>query len=93
MNTFSFGPLSFAVTDDGAVALTKSWFNDHTAQLPIYCMMPVCEFDTSGGRTTGSNYLRETDEAAALRYVRHTVEDNTLKQVIEDQGYPVTQIK
>ena len=67
MNTFSFGPLSFAVTDSGTVALTKCHFCDHSAQLPIYDMMPVCEFDAAGGRTTGANYLRESDETAALR--------------------------
>lgn len=92
MTTFSFGPLSFAVTNQNTVAFTRCHFNDHTNRLPIYDMLPVCEFDVAGGRTTGANYLRESEAATALRYVRHTESQNTLTLVQRSAAVEVTSV-
>lgn len=92
MKTFSFGALSFTVTPDGRVALTKCFANDHTALTAAYSLMPVCEFDVAGGRTTGSNYLRESDETAGLRYVSHTITDGALTLVQRSATAEVTSV-
>ena len=92
MKTFSFGALSFTVTPDGCVALTKCFANDHTALTEAYSLMPVCEFDVAGGRTTGSNYLRESDETAGLRYVSHTIDAGTLTLVQRSATAEVTSV-
>ncbi len=92
MKTILWGPLSFSVTDDGIVAFTTCYTNDHSARADIYSLMPVCEFDVAGGRTTGSNYLRESDETARLRYVRHTAEDGRLTLVQRSAIAEVTSV-
>ncbi len=72
MKNFSFGPLTFAVTDDNRITMQQCFCFDRQNQ-------SLCQFDTAGGTVSGTNRLWGFfSESTKLRYVSHALEGDLL---------------
>ena len=78
MKTIEFGRLTFTVSDEGIVALTKCYNIDYleSREHPTHFMF--CEFDVAGGSTSGTHCHYGSNATRALRYVGHIIEDGLL---------------
>ncbi|MDO5478727.1 MAG: alpha-galactosidase [Clostridia bacterium] len=90
MNTFTFGALTFTVTDSGIVALTKYYGFDNTERLNNPRALAFMEFDVAGGTSSGSYRMGSSLETAKLRYVRHDIKENVLTIVQKSDSFEVT---
>ncbi|MBR5459231.1 MAG: alpha-galactosidase [Clostridia bacterium] len=102
MKKIEFGGLTFTVSNDGKVYLTKLYHIDYTkneASLEDTLVAwnhkestgPVfCEFDVAGGSSSGTNRLCDTKATAAIRYVSHTEKDGVLTIVQRSDIVEVT---
>ena len=90
MNTFTFGALTFTVTDGGIVALTKYYGFDNTERLNNPRALAFMELDVAGGTSSGSYRMGSSLETAKLRYVRHDIKENVLTIVQKSDSFEVT---
>lgn len=79
MERIIFGELTFAVAETGAVSLVRCFGIDNTWLPPEHTGdLVLCDFDFAGGNTSGSFRVKGSDEAKRLRYVRHSIDGDTL---------------
>ena len=71
-----FGDLLFSVDAQGKLFLDKCYFIDNSAKKNKEQMIPAV--DLAGGSTSGTINLTSSKMTEALRYVSHTLSENTL---------------
>ena len=81
----TFGALSFKVLENGKVALIKSFGYDNSGKSEKFGVMGFADVELAGGSTTGTINMHATDEDAAMRYVSHAVNGDTLTIVQRSQ--------
>ena len=78
MKTIEFGRLTFTVSCDGIVALTKCYNIDYSDSREHPTHFMFCEFDVAGGSTSGTHRHYGSNATHALRYVGHEIEGGVL---------------
>lgn len=78
MKTIEFGRLTFTVSDDGIVALTKCYNIDYSESREHPINFMFCEFDVAGGSTSGTHRHCGSNATRALRYVGYSIENGVL---------------
>lgn len=73
-----WGGLTFRVTDNGTVALIKSFDYDNTAREDKHSRMPFAEAELAGGATSGTIDQHGAEASKQLRYVSHEENGNVL---------------
>ena len=78
MKTIEFGQLTFTVSSDGVVALTKCYNIDYSESREHSTHFVFCEFDVAGGSTSGTHKHYGANATRALRYVDHRIDSGVL---------------
>lgn len=78
MEAIKFGQLTFTVSNEGIVALTKCYNIDYSDTRFSAANFLFSEFDVAGGSTSGRNRMCASDATRALRYVSHEEKDGVL---------------
>ncbi len=92
MEKISFGSLTFAVSDDGALMLTNCLGTDNSAYIGNPRSLAVCEFDVAGGTTSGSHRMTGSAETRKLKYSGHTIDGDTCTLVQRSDIFEVTSV-
>ncbi len=84
MKTFTFGALTFAVTDDNRVTMQKCFCFETPNQ-------SLCQFDLAGGSISGTNRLWGFfNENTKVRYVNHEINGNILTVIQRSYSLELT---
>ncbi len=92
MKTIEFGALTFAIADNGEVALTKCYHVDNSEHLDAKKDLFFFEFDLAGGSSTGTYRMSSSAETAKLRYVSHSIDGNVLTLVLASNRVKTTSV-